>query len=618
MSAQKTIKKYSFRLIMLAIVGVAAWYGYKFFRDLPQRTDQIATTRVRQNDVIVKSFARGELRAVRSATLTAPNLFGTVQVTRMAPIGAFAREKDLVVEFDDSEVLSRVEEKQLEIDQVDEQIKKNTADLQMRNNQDQVEILSAQYGVRRAELEVKRNELLSAIDQKKNLLTLEEAKRRLKQLESDIKSRQVQAQAQLAVLGENKKKALLELQRERQRLTQVKLLAPISGLVAVRQNRTGFMFPGMQIPDIREGDQVQPGIPVADVLDLSEMEVIAKVGELDRANLREGQDATLMLDALPDKPLHGRIKSMSGTASSNAFSFDPAKKFDVIFSIQMNELLSALGAKPEQIQKILATAEQNRKKPVGGPMMMAGGGGAPGGGMPGGGAPVMTAAGPGAGGQEGGAPAEGGGRRVGGGSRSGNFMANLTPAQQKKAQEAIKKVTGGKNMQDLTPEERAELRPKIQAAMAEIMKQAGGAGKPGAGGPPMFSRGIAGGFTEQELADAKLPPPPEEDTQFDVLLRPGLLADVQIIIEKIPNAINVPMQAVFEREGKMVVYVKNGNVFEPRQIKPFKRSESVMVIAEGLKPGDIVALADPTERKTEKKSKKGDGGALGALPGGGK
>ena len=116
------------------------------------------------------------------------------------------------------------------------------------------------------------------------------------------------------------------------------------------------MFPGMQMPDIREGDQVQPGIPVADVLDLSEMEVVAKVGELDRANLREGQEATLALDALPDKKLHGTIKSMSGTATSNVFSFDPAKKFDVVFAIDMKELLSALGAKPDQIQKILATA----------------------------------------------------------------------------------------------------------------------------------------------------------------------------------------------------------------------------------------------------------------------
>jgi HlyD family secretion protein len=678
MSAKKVIRKVVLRTVLVAGVGAAAWYGYRFIQTLQQRQEQIATTKVRQSDVIVRSYARGELRAVRSATLTAPNLFGTVQVTRMAPLGAYAREKDLVVEFDDSEVNSRLEEKQLEIDQIDEQIKKNTADLEIRSNQDKVELLSAQFSVRRAELEVKRNELLSAIDAKKNQLNLEEARRRLKQLESDIKSRQEQAQAQLAVLRENKNKALLELQRERQRLAQVKLLSPISGLVAVRQNRTGFMFPGMQIPDIREGDQVQPGIPVADVLDLSEMEVVAKVGELDRANLKEGQDASLTLDALPEKKLHARIKSMSGTASSNVFSFDPAKKFDVVFAIDMKELLSALGAKPERIQQILATAEQNRRKPIAqtsSSMLMGGGAeGFPGGGAPGGGAAMMMQGGgavsgmnDGAGGDPSGEGGQGRQGRQGGGMRgmfgggadgSSPFaaMRNMTPEQQQQVRAAIQKAMGGKSLQDMSAEERQQMRGKMEAAIAEVMKKTGGAagsrqdaqggdrtGGRGEGGGqqsaaaqgprrlpfadgPGGMRGMFGGrsggtgqFSEKDLAEAKLPPPPEEDTQFDVLLRPGLLADVEIIVEKIPNAIHVPMQAIFEREGKPVVYVKNGSQFEARFIKPLKRSESVMVIAEGLKPGEQVALSDPFEKKSDKKAeKKGEGGAMSALPGGGK
>ena len=97
-------------------------------------------------------------------------------------------------------------------------------------------------------------------------------------------------------------------------------------------------------------------------------------------------------------------------------------------------------------------------------------------------------------------------------------------------------------------------------------------------------------------------------------------ADVEIIVDKVPNAISVPTQAVFEKEGKLVVYVKSAGVFEPRFIKPLKRSESVMIIAEGVQPGDVIALTDPTAKKNDKKSdrqQKG-GGAMGALPGGGK
>lgn len=639
--------------IVLAVLGAAGYGGYQLFNAMPQRQASIPTTKVRQGDVVVRSYTRGELRAVRSATLSAPNLFGTVQVTKMASLGAFAREKDLVVEFDDAEVISRLEEKQLELDQIDEQVKKSRADLSIRNNQDQVELLRARYSVRRADLEVKRNELLSAIDAKKNTLTLDESKRRLKQLESDIKSRQEQAQAELAVLMERRNKSVLELNRERARLNQVKLLSPMSGLVAIKQNRGSAMMFGMQLPDIREGDQIQPGIPVAEVLDLSELEVVAKVGELDRANLHEGQDVIMRLDAIADKSFTGKIKALSATASANMFSSDPAKKFDVLFSVDMRQLLGTLGAKPEYISQVLATAEANRKKaPIGPPpgaaaaMMarMAAGGGMGGGDAAGGAPQVFSMGGPAAGGfnaaggQGAGAAGAGGGqRRAGGGGVMGMFTRDLPPEQANKMRDAVTKALDGKSLMDMEQEERSKMMAKLREEYQKITGKAlpargnGGGGGNAAGGPEVaaaggggrrgggagggmgFGGGGANGFSAKDLETAKLPPPPEEDSQIDVLLRPGLLSDVEIIVEKIPNAINVPTQAVFERDGKPVVYIKTNRGFEPRNIQIFKRSESVMVLTGGVQPNDVVALADPFAKPSDKKKKsEGGGGGSGA------
>ena len=101
---------------------------------------------------------------------------------------------------------------------------------------------------------------------------------------------------------------MIDVAREKQRIAQAKVLSPMTGLVAIKQNRAGYFMFGQQMPDIREGDTLQPGMPVADVLDLSELEVIAKVGELDRANLHEGQDVLITLDAVPEKQIHGSIK----------------------------------------------------------------------------------------------------------------------------------------------------------------------------------------------------------------------------------------------------------------------------------------------------------------------
>ncbi|MBM3763969.1 MAG: HlyD family efflux transporter periplasmic adaptor subunit [Acidobacteria bacterium] len=670
------MKKLIIRLIILGVIVGAAWGGYRFVQSLPEaRTSSIATAKVRKGDVIVRTFSRGELRAVRSAVLFAPNLFGTVQITKLAEIGAFAKEKDLIIEFDDAELVSSVEEKQLEMDQIDEQFKKSEADLAIRSNQDQVELLRARYSVRRAELEVKRNELLSAIDRKKNDLNLEEAKRRLSQLESDIKSRHEQAEAELAVLRERKSKAQLEMARYKSRLNQVKVLAPMSGLVAIRQNSSSRMGFGFDVPDIREGDQVQPGMQVADVLDLSELEVVARVGELDRANLSEDQEVVIALDAVPNEKFKGKIKTMSSTASSNVNSSDPAKKFDVIFSIDMKELLTKLGAKPDQIQRILATAEANRKRPTpsgGGLAAAMAGGGMPGG-MPGGfGGFGGGAGGPGGGGFGGRGPGGegGGGPRMpfaAGGGAPGAGGAAMSDADRTKMREAMQAALKGRSMQDLSAEERTKL---IQDVMAKVRgagaapaggrpaagakpevaqaggdaaagegrrrrsggegggpggegggggRRGGGPGGPGGGGFGGFGGGT-GQFSPADFQNAKLPPPPDQDanSNLEVLLRPGLLADVEIIVEKIPNAIHIPAQAVFEKDNKLVVYVKEGERFVARPIKPAKRSESTLVIAEGLRENEVIAMANPEAKPGSKQAKedKGGGGPMNALPGG--
>src|SRR5258705_3418314 len=134
----------------------------------------------------------------------------------------------------------------------------------MRNNQDQVELLKTRYSVRRAELEVQRNELLAEIDAKKNLLNLEESRRRLKQLESDIKSRQEQALADLVVLQERRNKSMIDVSRAKQRIAQSKILSSITGLVSIRQNRGSFSRSfGQQVPDNREGDSLHAGSRVS-------------------------------------------------------------------------------------------------------------------------------------------------------------------------------------------------------------------------------------------------------------------------------------------------------------------------------------------------------------------
>ncbi len=115
------------------------------------------------------------------------------------------------------------------------------------------------------------------------------------------------------------------------------LKAPIDGLVVVRDNRDasgGFFFSGMSLPAYRAGDNTFAGRPLADVYDLSGMELRVKVGEQDRSNVTVGQEATVVSDALAGVPLSAKVSSIAGLSSSDFFDVSgPMRQFDVTLKL---------------------------------------------------------------------------------------------------------------------------------------------------------------------------------------------------------------------------------------------------------------------------------------------
>ena len=75
------------------------------------------------------------------------------------------------------------------------------ADAAVQKAQDDVALLTAKFDVRRAELDVMGNEFIAAVTAQKNVLSLEEAQRRLAQLNEDVKSRAANNQASMAVVA---------------------------------------------------------------------------------------------------------------------------------------------------------------------------------------------------------------------------------------------------------------------------------------------------------------------------------------------------------------------------------------------------------------------------------
>ncbi|MGC8804338.1 MAG: efflux RND transporter periplasmic adaptor subunit [Candidatus Ratteibacteria bacterium] len=89
------------------------------------------------------------------------------------------------------------------------------------------------------------------------------------------------------------------------------------------------------------------------------------------------------------------------------------------------------------------------------------------------------------------------------------------------------------------------------------------------------------------------------DKSYDYL-RPGMSAQVEIIVKTLKDVLVIPLVAVNFSEGKAYVNVLRGRHIEPRQIEIGESNEKEVEVKKGLKEGDIVvisAVSKPAETR---------------------
>lgn len=86
----------------------------------------------------------------------------------------------------------------------------------------------------------------------------------------------------------------------------------------------------------------------------------------------------------------------------------------------------------------------------------------------------------------------------------------------------------------------------------------------------------------------------------DARVRPGMSANSRIEINRTPDSILVPLESVFQKAGRSVVYVQKGRSFEERPVTVGRRNSSQAQILSGLQTGEKVATKDPTELEQKK------------------
>jgi HlyD family secretion protein len=120
-----------------------------------------------------------------------------------------------------------------------------------------------------------------------------------------------------------------ELRSARHQLSLVTIRSPMDGLVTQLNIEEG--------ETVLVGTMNNPGTVVMTVADLSIVQAELEVDETDIVDLRLGQEATIRIDAIPNKEFHGPITKIGSSAlrSNIPFGMDPqrAASFEVIVTL---------------------------------------------------------------------------------------------------------------------------------------------------------------------------------------------------------------------------------------------------------------------------------------------
>jgi cobalt-zinc-cadmium efflux system membrane fusion protein len=71
---------------------------------------------------------------------------------------------------------------------------------------------------------------------------------------------------------------------------------------------------------------------------------------------------------------------------------------------------------------------------------------------------------------------------------------------------------------------------------------------------------------------------------------PDLSAGADVVLERAENKPVVPLGAIQTENGKTVVYVKNGESFEKREVQIAMKNETHAAIESGIRTGEEVRL----------------------------
>jgi len=406
---QLSVRGKSLVIVVILLAGSGVLLGAV---RLSRRAPTVPTIAVKRGEFLESLQFRGEVKALKSVTISAPADAGELQIVKLLSEGATVKPGDVVVEFDKTRTQQELAQYRSSLKSAEAEIGQAKAQARLTEEEDKTAVLKAGYEVEAAKLEASKQEIVSKIEGEEAKLKLADAQQKLREAQTKQKSDATLNKATIQSKVEASAKATFDVERAERALARMSVKAPSAGMITLLQH----WGPSGPV-QYRTGDRAWPGAAIAELPDVSTLRMIARVDETERGRLALKQAVTVQLNSIPDRQFTGHIEQIGAIASAD-------------FS----------------------------------------------GGWP--------------------------------------FTRNFA---------------------------------------LEILLE-----------------------------------------QTDARFKPGITGEVTVVVDRMPDALTIPAQALFQRSGQNVAYVWQETQFEEREIEVGRRSGDKILIAKGLRPGEQVALRDPT------------------------
>ncbi len=190
--------------------------------------------------------------------------------------------------------------------------------------QDKLDLEKAQYEMEKARLEASKQAIVSPIKGQESEIDLDSAEEKVTLQRSTIGLHAASDKAKIASQTRLRDQARDEVKLIREHLALMDVKTPIRGVISYFPNYTqGWM----NAQPYKVGDHAFPGAVIAEVPDLSTLQMESKLDETDRGRVSKGDAVLVHVDALPEKVFNAQLNSISPLTEQSFNEWPPTRTF---------------------------------------------------------------------------------------------------------------------------------------------------------------------------------------------------------------------------------------------------------------------------------------------------